>query len=93
MPGPTLYTFQNIMTAIFTGSITNTSDIKILVTREAYSNIITNSNGQLSNIVLPIMAVSTINFDVAYYNYAPYFPFVVSDFITAADWLVYTLPT
>jgi hypothetical protein len=89
----TLYTFQNIMTAISNGSITTNSSTNILVTRQAYSNIITNSNGQISSVQLPIIAVNIINNSVFYFNNSPAFPFVVNDFITASDWLVYTLPT
>lgn len=89
---PTLYTFQGIMTAISVGTITSDYDIKILITREAYSDIITNSNGQISNYQLPLIAVSIINNSVYYYNYSPDFPFILSDFIDADDWLVYTLP-
>lgn len=81
------------MTAISNGSITTNSSTNILVTRQAYSNIITNSNGQISSVQLPIIAVNIINNSVFYFNNSPAFPFVVNDFITASDWLVYTLPT
>lgn len=89
----TLYTFQTLMADIQDGSVTTTSDVQVLITRQAYSNIITNSNGQISYVALPIMAVNIINFSVSYFNNAPNFPFVVNDFTTATDWLVYTLPT
>lgn len=81
------------MLAIETGSITTTSNINILITRQSYSNIILNSAGNLSNIILPVIAVSIIDFTVYYFNQSPSFSFVATDFTAATDWIVYTLPT
>jgi len=89
----TMYTFQTIMTDIGNGSITTTSATQIYITRQAYLNIITNSSGNISFINLPIIAVSIINFNVTYFNFNPEFPFIVTDFTTATDWVTYILPT
>jgi hypothetical protein len=90
----TLYTFQNIMIAIASSSVTSTSNTSVYITRQTYANLVANSSGQLPFLVLPIISVNTIDFAFNLYNYASCsFPFVATDFTTATDWLVYTLPS
>lgn len=90
----TEYTFQNIMIAIATSAVTTTSDVQVYITRQAYANIITNSSGQIPFIVLPVISVSIIDFAFNLFNYASCsFPFVATDFTTATDWILYTLPS
>ena len=94
MPLPTMYTFNAIMTAIETSVITATTDTNVYFTRYAYSQIVTNSNGQIPFTALPVMFVNTINMSVGFYNYAALaFPFVATDYTAATDWYVYSLPT
>lgn len=89
----TTYTFQAIMTGIGNNSITSTSNNQIYITRQAYITLITNSSGNISFINLPLISVSIIDFNVTYFNFNPAFPFVLTDFTTATDWVTYTLPT
>lgn len=89
----TTYTFQQIMTNIGNNTITTTSDTQILISRQEYIDIITNSSGNISAINLPIISVNIINFNVSYFNFNLSFPFVLTDFTTATDWVTYTLPT
>ncbi len=89
----TTYTFQQIMTNIGDGTITTTSNTQILISRQEYIDIVTNSNGNISFVNLPIMAVSIVNLNVSYFNYNPSFPFILTDFTVASDWVTYTLPT
>lgn len=89
----TTYTFQTILTDIGNGSITTTNNNALYITRQEYITLITNSSGNISFINLPLMAVSIINFNVTYFNFNPSFPFVLTDFTTATDWVTYTLPT
>ncbi len=89
----TTYTFQEIMTNIGDSTITTTSSTQILISRQEYINILANSSGNISFINLPIMAVNIVNFSVSYFNYNPSFPFVLTDFTVASDWVTYTLPT
>lgn len=89
----TTYTFQNILMDIGNNSITTTNNNQIYITRQAYITLITNSAGNISFINLPLMSVNIINYDVTYFNFNPSFPFVLTDFTTATDWVTYTLPT
>lgn len=89
----TTYTFQTIMTDIGNSSITTTSATQIYITRQAYVNIITNSSGNISSINLPLMAINIIDFNVSYFNFNPAFPFILTDFTVATDWVTYILPT
>jgi len=88
----TTYTFQQIMADIGDGTTTTTSDTQIYITRQTYLDIVTNSNGSISLINLPIISVSIINFTVSYFNFNPTFPFILTDFTTADDWDTYTFP-
>lgn len=87
------YTFQEIMTNIGDLSITTTTSTQIYITRQAYVDIITNSNGNIAPINLPLMAINIINFTVTYFNFNPVFPFILTDFTTATDWTTYIIPT
>lgn len=89
----TTYTFQQIMTDIGNSTITTTSNTQIYISRQEYINLVTNSSGNISFINLPIISVSIINFNVSYFNFNPAFPFVLTDFTAATDWVTYTLPT
>lgn len=88
----TTYTFQEIMTFIGAKIITTNSATNLYITRQAYIDIITNSEGNISNINLPIMSISIINFTVSYFNFNPAFPFVVTDFTDVDDWVTYIIP-
>ena len=87
------YTFQEIMEAIGNRTITTTIDNQIYITRQEYVDIITDSNGNLSPINLPLMSINIINFTVTYFNFNPSFPFILTDYTTANDWVTYTYPT
>lgn len=87
------YTFQTIMTNIGDSTITTTSNTQIYITRQAYIDIVTNSNGEIPAINLPIMSISIINFTVSYFNFNPAFPFVLNDFTTETDWVTYIFPS
>lgn len=89
----TTYTFQQIMTDIGNSSITTTSNNQIYITRQEYVTLITNSSGNISYINLPLMSISIVNFSVSYFNFNPSFPFILTDFTTATDWVTYLLPT
>lgn len=81
------------MADIGDGTITSTNNNQIYITRQEYITLITNSSGNISFINLPLISVSIINFSVTYFNFNPAFPFILSDFTTATDWVTYTLPT
>jgi hypothetical protein len=90
----TEYTFQTIIAAIISKTITSTTDVNVYISRLAYINIVTASLGQIPALNLPVISVSIIDFVFNFYNYTPStFPFVATDFTTATDWVVYTLPT
>jgi len=87
------YTFQDIMQNIGDLTITTTSATQIYITRQEYVDIVTNSNGNIPAINLPLMAINIINFDVSYFNFNPAFPFILTDFTVASDWVTYIPPT
>jgi hypothetical protein len=85
-------TFQQIMADIEDSTIITTSNNKLFITRQHYIDIVNNSDGNVSLINLPLMSINIINYTVSYFNFNPEFPFVVSDYTTANDWVTYTLP-
>ena len=85
-------TFQEIMEAIADKTISSDGVLQILITREAYLNIILDSEGTVSPINLPLMSINVINYTVSYFNFNPSFPFVLTDFTTANDWITYNYP-